>query len=1027
MNFSTSTNEPRSQVTHPQPELASTINLADAGLCALRYTDDQAARAFYDRHRPTVFVMDDRESDDPISYYIYQAPHINQTLSGGISLYIGDVPIDPDKVEIEGDLADAPELPAEFLRFSGQALADLREYVEGGWHLVLIPGGRKGPTGKGWNRPESSDNPNGFTQNLDRINRHLESGGNVGLATQPSRVAVLDIDDLQKATEFFVAQNLGAEFDALLAEKSQLHILSGRPGRDKILFHVPDDFNQHTLNKSFEFGLEFRFQSAGGTTTQDVLPPSIHPDTGAPYRWGGSIERIQPLPEWLTKLWVKLESPDKQPKARGHNSKDYSGLETKMLIHALESVPSDDYDTWVKVGLALKNDLKDQGYEIWVNWSRTTSQGNFSEENCSDKWHNGLNSEVARPVGIGTIYYLADTHGWSKKHFSESQHDLICQVIAEKNLEVILSDDFLDLLELCKLHAPTLWLRKIDPALASAKVKKRVTDLLQAKIQERRSQVGHSSNEREDDTDHVDIVDPGECFPSIKLLRTRTHEVLDVTLRVLADTTLFYTQGPAICKLARREDGASLVTFAQPAELRPELLRHAHWLKRTEQSGWVRTEPSSGFAGELMACIDKSAMPKIVAIAKQPFYREDFSLCRTQGYDAQTGIYGDFDPQLFSIPASPTKDDATAAAVQLQGLFQESGLDSQYDVSAALSAVITAAIRPILPVAPFILLNAKSPGTGKKYANDMICQFASRNTSAPLVLKRDETEAGKEVLSHLMKGDQTLIYDEIEVPEDGTFRLPKPLLTVATDSAFGGRILGKLAWVVASTRTLVTLMGNGIRPTQDTIRRLIIINFADHDALDDVKVYSRNPLSEIKANREHYVGLALTIIQAWVTAGCPRSGVTDIPTYSVWCSFVREPMLWLGLPDPAHNTLLALKQDEHAIGLADLFSAWYDKHGDKPISAGQLLRGVVCTVDGEDDHPLYAAISQLIPHKRDEDITQKIGYLLNRHGDVIRGGLALRKVTRKPGSKAKVGNRYYIEKVGPTDASNDDFFGEETL
>lgn len=104
----------KAQANHSQPERASRINLADSGLCALRYTDDQAARAFHERHRPPVFVMDNRDEQKPICFYIYRAPHITQTLSDGIELYCGDVPIDPDKVEIEGALAAAPELPAEF-------------------------------------------------------------------------------------------------------------------------------------------------------------------------------------------------------------------------------------------------------------------------------------------------------------------------------------------------------------------------------------------------------------------------------------------------------------------------------------------------------------------------------------------------------------------------------------------------------------------------------------------------------------------------------------------------------------------------------------------------------------------------------------------------------------------------------------------------------------------------------------------------------------------------------------------------
>ena len=39
--------------------------------------------------------------------------------------------------------------------------------------------------------------------------------------------------------------------------------------------------------------LEFRCGTADGLTVQDVLPPSMHPDTGMPYRWGGKVTGVK--------------------------------------------------------------------------------------------------------------------------------------------------------------------------------------------------------------------------------------------------------------------------------------------------------------------------------------------------------------------------------------------------------------------------------------------------------------------------------------------------------------------------------------------------------------------------------------------------------------------------------------------------------------------------------------------------------------------------------------------------------------
>lgn len=51
--------------------------------------------------------------------------------------------------------------------------------------------------------------------------------------------------------------------------------------------------------------LEFRCGTREGLTVQDTLPPSIHPDTGRPYRWGGKGDwrAIPEIPAALLAVW----------------------------------------------------------------------------------------------------------------------------------------------------------------------------------------------------------------------------------------------------------------------------------------------------------------------------------------------------------------------------------------------------------------------------------------------------------------------------------------------------------------------------------------------------------------------------------------------------------------------------------------------------------------------------------------------------------------------------------------------------
>jgi putative DNA primase/helicase len=103
------------------------------------------------------------------------------------------------------------------------------------------------------------------------------------------------------------------DIDALLADPEAVRII-GREGRGKLLYHVPEGFECCTVtliygekNKNERMIFELRYKAQNGRTVQDVLPPSIHPDTGKPYELVGDITKIPPLPQALADLWKHWE------------------------------------------------------------------------------------------------------------------------------------------------------------------------------------------------------------------------------------------------------------------------------------------------------------------------------------------------------------------------------------------------------------------------------------------------------------------------------------------------------------------------------------------------------------------------------------------------------------------------------------------------------------------------------------------------------------------------------------------------
>jgi len=98
--------------------------------------------------------------------------------------------------------------------------------------------------------------------------------------------------------------------------------------------------------------------------------------------------------------------------------------------------------------------------------------------------------------------------------------------------------------------------------------------------------------------------------------------------------------------------------------------------------------------------------------------RGDGSLCATAGYDLPTRIFGTFDASAFTVPDAPTRTQAEQALATLGGLLDEFAFADPSDRSAALAALLTAAVRPSLPQAPMFHVRAHQVASGKSYPVD---------------------------------------------------------------------------------------------------------------------------------------------------------------------------------------------------------------------------------------------------------------------------------------------------------------------
>lgn len=289
------------------------------------------------------------------------------------------------------------------------------QYARHGFPIVPIPHGLKGPTTSGWNLREMVVTDPKIAEGLS---------GNVGLAHaygEPAPTAALDIDDLEKAIVWF--SDRGLNLADLLDAPDAVQIISGREGRAKLLFRLrlgtsPILTVQVKDPDTGEMILEFRCAAANGLTVQDLLPPSIHPDTGQPYRWGGQghWSEIPTIPESLLAIWraqidergAKHKAPrDSRPRSI---SIDDTPRKRATVLHMLEHISADcSYDVYRNIVWAILSLGWHDGEGMAKQWSMT-APNRFDEGNF---YSIVAGYDEDRTPTFGTIHHYAREGGWN--------------------------------------------------------------------------------------------------------------------------------------------------------------------------------------------------------------------------------------------------------------------------------------------------------------------------------------------------------------------------------------------------------------------------------------------------------------------------------------------------------------------------------------------------------------------------------------------------------------------------------------
>jgi hypothetical protein len=330
----------------------------------------------------------------------------------------------------------------------------------------------------------------------------------------------------------------------------------------------------------------------------------------------------------------------------------------------------------------------------------------------------------------------------------------------------------------------------------------------------------------------------------------------------------------------------------------------ADWYKETAR-GMARAHPPRRVCSALLKAPQFTHLLPLRGLAHQPFMRDDGEVCATEGYDPDTGLYASFGGLRFQVEDVNHADAEDCLSV-LEGLLDEFPFATPHDRSAALCALLTAALRSSLDSAPMFLVRAHQAGTGKSYLSRLITAFATAKRPKPQQFPVSDEECGKVLVSALRLAPPVLEFDNVK----GTLKDHESLCAALTADQYQGRELGYSRMTAVSTRTLMLASGNNVAIVSDLTRRCVPIDLDAGMDSPATRTFS-NPglVEEVLANRALYVSLALMVVRGWIVAGCPRAAVPPLASYSRWSDWCRQPLLWLGRPDPVETVFKSMADD----------------------------------------------------------------------------------------------------------------------
>jgi hypothetical protein len=322
-------------------------------------------------------------------------------------------------------------------------------------------------------------------------------------------------------------------------------------------------------------------------------------------------------------------------------------------------------------------------------------------------------------------------------------------------------------------------------------------------------------------------------------------------------------------------------------------------------------------------------LPFLRSILTAPTMTPNGGVIDCDGFDEETGIYLDF-PDSNKWPGIPANipDDQVAKAIKALWLpFRDFPFVCSVDRGVALSAILTAPVRSLLPTAPGFAFVAPCAGSGKTLAAKSVARIASCEPPAMLPKVDTDDELRKRLFALARGGAHVIVLDNLTGSVES-----EALCAYLTAETLSDRILGISTMGTVPANAMVILTGNNINMTGDLNRRILKATIDPQMEFPHARRFELHPEFYIKENRITLVHSALLILSAFLRSrtAAPKDSMAS---FEAWSDLIRQAVIWIGqrgwldVGDPAESISKSYEEDPESNKLRALLVSWRDAFG----------------------------------------------------------------------------------------------------